>query len=98
MRNTTRALNVAIITGLMILNSSCASSPSRLSKPLEQRTLWIDPATYDRFYYCGEVCVKRFLKVCVKEAYICDYYEFSDKVKMKELADRPFVLKALDKP
>jgi hypothetical protein len=98
MKSTTVLLRGATIIALLTLSQSCASSPARLSKPLEQRTLWIDEVTLDRFKFCGDVCVKRWIGVCVKKDYICDYYEFADKAKIKTLLDTNMVLKKLEAP
>jgi len=83
----------ALISVLMILNPSCASSQSRLSKPLELRTLRIDPAL-DGFVYCGRVCDKTVIGICFSGwKQVCDHYKFSDKESIKLLESKGFVLK-----
>ena len=48
--------------------------------------------------YCGYVCKKTIVKICVSKEFVCDYYPMADKDTMKKLADKNFVLKVLDKP
>ena len=98
MKNTTSLyLNVVMLL-LTLSNSSCASSQSLLSKPLQERTLRIDESL-DRFVYCGNSCKKYFAGICwSKWEHICDYYEFSDKIKIKQLLDAEMVLSQRKKP
>lgn len=90
MKNTTNsALTKVLIIALMILQTSCASSQTQLSKPLERRTLRIDPVTLDRFIYCGRVRKNVFSSW----KQVCDYIPFADKAQIKVLVDKNMVLK-----
>lgn len=90
-------LALAGMTLLMIVTTSCASSQTRLQRPLESRTLWIDESTLDRFYYCGNVCTRKLLGVCASRKYVCEHYPFENKEVIKTLLDKGFVLKVFDK-
>ena len=82
-----------LIIALTISSLSCASSQKLLSKPLELRTLRINP-DLSGFKYCTRSRSSIFDSWKQK----CDLYPFTDKVMMKTLLDKGFVLKVRVKP
>lgn len=68
-----------------------------MSKPLELRTLRINP-DLSGFKYCAKVPAKKLLGIVLKWKMECDTYAFTDKVTMKVLLDKGFVLKVRVKP
>ena len=63
---------------------------------LEMRTLRICESL-DGFCYNYDVCIKKFLGMCLKREIATDKIDFSNKDKIKELLDKNFHLKARKK-
>jgi hypothetical protein len=50
------------------------------------------------FEYQYEICIKKFLGVCVKHAMTKDIYDLRDEAIRKKLIDMGFVAKVREKP